>query len=430
MPPPVPPGIDPPPAIAWLYGLQKFGVKLGLDPMRAMLARLGDPQRRLRAIHVAGTNGKGSVSAMLDAMLGSAGVRTGLYTSPHLVRPNERVRIAGRDLGDRELTARIERMRARIAGWLADGTLEAHPSFFEVMTAIAFESFADAGVEAAVVEVGLGGRLDATNVLDADVAVIVTVDLDHTRVLGDSLEAIAAEKAGIVKAGRPVVVGALAEPALRVVRATAEELRAPLIEAPRVARRHVGVRLALEGAHQSDNAHVACVAAETFARATGIGLGEDAIARGLANARWPGRLQRIPGRPPIVLDGAHNPAGARALGQWLASRAAAAPARVLVFGVSADKDLAGLLEPLAPWIGCLVVTRAAVDRAMDPEAIVAFARGRFAQIHRAEPAEAALQLARELAGDDGEVLVAGSLYLVGELLAHLDSGDAPGPVPL
>ncbi len=217
--------------IEWLYGLQHFGVKLGLENIRGLLRVLGSPQQGFRSIHVAGTNGKGSVGAMIDALLGAAGVRAGLFTSPHLVRPHERIRVSGQDIDDGELQVRLASMRERIGKAIGAGELEAHPSFFEVITATALQCFAEHELEAAVLEVGLGGRLDATNAVDADVGVVVSIGKDHTKTLGATLECITRENAGIIKEVMPVVSGVVQQVAIDVLREICRERGAELIDA-------------------------------------------------------------------------------------------------------------------------------------------------------------------------------------------------------
>ena len=217
--------------IDWLYGLQHFGIKLGLENIRALLEELEHPERAFRSVLIAGTNGKGSVGAMLQAMLSASGIAPGLFTSPHLVRPNERIRLGDRDIGDCELARRLSCMRGRIEGALGRGALETPPSFFEVITATALEAFGEAGVSIALLEVGLGGRLDATNAVDADVSVVVSIDLDHTKTLGPTLEQIAAEKGGIVRSGRPVVSGVVRQRATGVLQKICREREAPWIDA-------------------------------------------------------------------------------------------------------------------------------------------------------------------------------------------------------
>lgn len=406
--------------VPWLYGLQSHGVKLGLDGIRRLLAALDHPEREFPSVLVGGTNGKGSVSAMLDAMLGASGRRTGLYTSPHLVRPHERIRIEGRDIEDAELQ--------RVLGVVRDAcSLTEPPSFFEVMTAAALLAFRDSGVDAAVLEVGLGGRLDATNATEPLVSAIVTVDFDHVGTLGTTLTAIAREKAGIIRAGRPVISGVSHPEVVTVLRERSDALKATFIDA-RTTEIPEGVTLSLEGPHQVDNARVAIATFQQIARAIGLPLDLGGIRRGLESTRWPGRLQLVPGAPPILLDGAHNVAGSAALAAHLALRGGPRP--VLVFGAMADKDIVGILAPLAPHVAAVVTAKPDVLRAAESCDIADAARTLgLATVELSEPARA-LEKARALAGPGGLVLVAGSLYLVGEVAALLEGGTTPGPVSM
>jgi len=413
--------------VAWLYGLQSYGVKLGLEGIRALLGLLDHPERSTPSLLVGGTNGKGSVSAMLDAMFAASGRRTGLYTSPHLVRPNERIRIAGEDVADAELHRILGIVRAACARGMAEGRLGVHPSFFEVMTAAALCAFRDARVDLAVLEVGLGGRLDATNATEPIVSAIVTVSLDHVDTLGSTLEAIAVEKAGIVRTGRPLVSGVEQREAVTVLRARCDALRATFVDA-RVTPLPSGVRLTLHGDHQRANARVAVATFEAFCRELGRESDSLAIRRGLETARWPGRLQWVPGTPSILLDGAHNVAGAEALAAHLALRGGPKP--VLLFAAMSDKNIAGILRPLVPHVASVVATKPDVLRAAESGDVASAAR-ELGLPARAEIAPArALKQARDLAGADGVVLVAGSLYLVGAVLALLEGGASPGPVSM
>lgn len=433
------------PAVEWLYGLQHFGIKLGLHNIGVMLDLLDRPDRAFPVIHVAGTNGKGSVAAMLDGVLRAAGMRVGLFTSPHLVRPSERIRIDGVDLDERRFDAALFEMRDLIEPARENGALPSHPSFFEVMTATALREFRRESVDVAVLEVGLGGRLDATNAADTDLSVIVTVDLDHTKSLGGTIEAIAFEKAGIIRAGVPVVTGVTRPEALGVIRAIAERRKAPWIDGPSSAtiepgangsfavvtatRRYEDVRPSLAGRHQWDNARLVVVALETIAGSLPRPVAPEAVARGLARTRWPGRLQWIDGRPRMLLDGAHNPAGIASLVGHLTEHPIR-PRPVLLFGTTREKDLDRVLAPLLPHVDGLVAGRAGIDRAMDPAIIVAWARERAPWVVAEPDPGTALARARLRAGDDGTVLVTGSLYLVGDVLTVLDATGAPGPVAM
>jgi dihydrofolate synthase/folylpolyglutamate synthase len=433
--------------IDWLYGLQHFGIKLGLDNIRVLLELLHHPERAYKCIHVAGTNGKGSVAAMADAILTAAGVRSGLFTSPHLVRPNERIRIGGREIADDYLHQLLREMRSTIEAALSSGELESQPSFFEVITATALEAFAKEGMQTAILEVGLGGRLDATNAVDADVCVVVSIGLDHTKTLGPTLELIAGEKAGIIKPGRPVVSGVVQPRAIEVLQQACSDHGAALIHARSVVRlvsekndrftlatsrcTYQGLHCALPGRHQIDNAMVALAACELLAARIGLTLDVDAVRNGLASIHWPGRLQWIEpanGWPRLLLDGAHNPAGVAAVASYLRSRQGPRP--VLMFGATSGKPLDKLLAPLAGLVDGVVFTRPPVERGLDPEEVASAASGLFQPVEAIpDPAEA-LNRAGRLAGGDRYVLVTGSLYLVGEVLGLLTTEDVPGPIAM
>jgi len=400
----------------------RFGIKFGLGTMRALVAEMGHPERAYPTLLVAGTNGKGSVAAYCDAMLRASGLRTGRYTSPHLVRVNERIAVDGRAIADRDFALAVRAVRDAAEGLVRRGVLEAHPTFFEVLTAAAFAHFRRRAVDVAVLEVGLGGRLDATNVADPVASAIVSIDFDHEVYLGRTLAAIAGEKAGVMRAGRPTVVGPLPEEARRAVLAQARVIGARVVEAERGARyvgpcdlitpsaRYAGLR-PLPGAHQRDNLLVAIRLLEE-AKREGLSVDRRKVPAAVARTRWPGRLERVAGDPPLVLDGAHNPAGARALAAHLAQ----GPPFVLVFAAMADKDVRGLARELFPLATEIVLTRPRVSRAATPDEL-ARRCGRLAKRARREPSVArALRLARRLArarGPGTPVVVAGSLYLVG-----------------
>ena len=435
----------PPPAEdprTWLTTLEQFGIKLGLSGIRTLCAELGHPERCIHSVHIAGTNGKGSVAAMVDEALRAQGYRVGRYTSPHLVRLEERVSIAGRPVLPGVLDDALDTVRRAIGALLTSRALDAHPTFFEVTTAAAFLLFAGSEIDLAVVEVGLGGRFDATNVIQPLAAAITSIALDHEQHLGHAIESIAFEKAGIVKPAVPAVIGAMAEEARAIIRRVCEDRHAPLHDAAsecRVARereagrtrlrlttplgRYPPVTLALRGDHQADNAAVAVRLLEVL-NAQGVAVSEAAIVAGLTRARWPGRLDLVDagaGRQ-VLIDGAHNPAGALALASYIESEwPAGLP---LVFGAMRDKDLAGMLRPLARVARPLIATTAPGARAAAAETIARTAR---------EESAADLVVCPEV----GEALTAGwaraqriaaagSLYLAGRVLELLGRDPANG----
>jgi len=414
--------------VAWLQRLEvTAGWDLKLDRMRAALAVRGHPQRRFPAIHVAGTNGKGSTAAMVESVMRAAGHRTGLYTSPHLVDFAERIRAGCRTIPHDAVVALVAEARAALE---PAGIALTH---FEFATLIAFEWFARIGVEVAVVEVGLGGRLDATNVVDAVATAITSIALDHEEFLGDDLAAIAGEKAGILAPGVPVVVGALAPEADAVVRARAAAVGAPLRQAGRAGRLRAtvgsaepdhlvfegegaagwdGLRVGLPGAFQRANAEVALTM--LAAVQSRFPTSPEAVRRGLRDVAWPGRLATLETAPLVVADAAHNPAGVAALAAELPALLAGRPA-VFVVAVMHDKPWREMLQVLVPFartIVCTEVGRRAVEAATLATAVAAPASAVVCPAPRD-----AIARARMLAGPGGAVVVTGSLFLVGEAYA-------------
>ena len=408
---------------------------LKLDRMRALLARLGNPQDRLRIIHVAGTKGKGSTSAMLAAVLRQAGYRTGLFTSPHLCRVEERFQVDGAPITADELTTLLNEVRQAVAG-------APHPAitFFEAAAAVGFLHFVRRRVNAAIVEVGLGGRLDSTNVCRPVVSIITSISLDHMRQLGDSIAAIAMEKAGIVKTGRPTLSGATAPEARPVVERVCSEHNSPLRQQgvdfhydyepgrigvlkerrPRMratTRKRVWpwMELKLLGEHQAENAALVVACVEEL-RSQGWTISDDATAAGLAGAVWPARMEVLGREPLVILDCAHNPASAEALTRTLLTSFPLGR-RLLVFAGSSDKDLAGMFRFLAPHFAHAFLTPyLGSARSTPPEQLAQLWRaagGSTATLCRA-PGEA-WDSARQMAAPDDLICVTGSIFLAGEM---------------
>jgi dihydrofolate synthase/folylpolyglutamate synthase len=411
-------------ALARLYALSARGMRPGIERMQAGLEQRGLTAERLRTpfIQVAGTNGKGSVSSMLEAGLRAAGYRTGLFTSPHLHRFTERVRIDGEPIATREAAVRI----GELLRWAeAPGAPEV--SFFELSTLLAVEAFLSHRCDVAVIEVGLGGRLDATTALPASLSVITRIALDHMQLLGDTLPEIAAEKAGIIRAGVPVIVGSRGTQVQRVIRAQARRLRAPMtligrdfraLPGPqqRVAfavrgRRIAGVRLGLAGEHQHDNAAIAAAALCTLAQ-RGLPVSIAAVRRGLSDVHWPARLERIASQPELLFDAAHNPDGCAALARQLA-REPRRP-RVLIFGAMADKDYPAMLPLLAAEVEHIIYVVPALPRAASARDLQQVVPG-----IASSGAGDALQRAKRAAGPEGLVICAGSIFAVSELRARV-----------
>ncbi len=432
--------------LLWL-GHEGRSLKWDLNNVRAVLERLGNPQRRFARVHIAGTNGKGSVAAMTESILRAAGHRTALYTSPHLERINERIAVGGEPISDAQFAAAFGAVAEAIEGLLAHSTLANHPSFFETLTAMAFWHFAQAGAEIAVLETGMGGRLDATNVVTPEVSVITSIDFDHERYLGHSLEQIAGEKAGIIKPGVPVINAAGNPQARAVVAARAAEVGAPVVDLDSeysttdIRSRDLGLYSftarandsfalplapSLRGEFQVRNALVAVAAVRALARLRqgfgGLGgrplreawsIPEQAIATGVARACWPGRLELIRREPLVFLDGAHNPAGARqVLGFWeehLSGR------RIhLVYGTVREKSVDEIAELLFPPAASITLTQAETPRAASAEALRPLAQALNATVSvEPEPTQALARAMARTAAED-VVFVTGSLFLVGD----------------
>lgn len=390
--------------LRWLDGLGPQKIRPGLARTRALLAALGNPQSTFRTLLVGGTNGKGSVAAAAASILETAGLRVGLTTSPHLVRVNERVRLAGVDVSDAALDSALSLVAA------VSGEDALRPTYFEALVVAACELFRRARVEVGVVEVGIGGRLDATNVLEPEVSVVTNVDADHLETLGPSLADVAREKAGILRRGQPALTAATGE-ALHVLRVEAARSGARLVEVPpSAAWDDVSP---LPGAHQRGNLALAVAAARAFAP-----LDEATVRRGISAIRWPGRLQTVPrpGRRPLLVDGAHNPAGAAALAAHL--DAAGLSGHVdLVFGALGDKAVGEMFGPLGARARRVVLVGPASPRAIPPDALAA--RLGREDLPRATSLAEALR-ALEAVGGAAPILVAGSLVLAGEALALVE----------
>jgi dihydrofolate synthase/folylpolyglutamate synthase len=415
--------------------LQARATKFDLENIRALSAHLGNPQESFPSVHVAGTNGKGSTSAMLAAILEAAGLRTGLYTSPHLMRINERVRIGAVEISDSDFAAAFARIHAAIEELLASGSLTAHPTYFECVTAMAFDYFAMQKVDLAVIEVGMGGRLDSTNIIVPEIAVITRIDFDHENFLGHSIEAIAAEKAGIIKPGAWVVSHAGLPAAGEVIRRRAAKQNARMVEVEnaysvsnlasetgrcrftatdKTGGRQIEIALPLAGRFQVQNALTAIAAAHLLAE-RGFHVADAAIARGLAAVRWPGRIQLLLDRPAVYLDGTHNPAGARELAAFWEENLSGRCIH-LVYGAMRDKavdEVAGLLFPRAATV---TVTQSPQPRSISAETLASLTRHFAPDLEVVRDPADALDRALGHAAPKDVVFATGSLYLVGDLL--------------
>jgi len=425
----------------YLASLEQFGIKLGLTTIAALCEALGSPERTFPSLLIAGTNGKGSAAAFADEALRAAGYRTGRYTSPHLIRLEERFHLDGGPVDPARLDAALEEIRTAADDLRRRGTLETYPTYFEVTTMAAFLLFARARVDAAVLEVGLGGRFDATNIVTPIASAITSIACDHERHLGSTLAAIAGEKAGIVKAGVPTIIGDLPADARAVVVETCRERQAPLVHALdgvevrastsggettvrlRTPSEDYGaVRLALRGDHQVRNAVVAVRLLETV-RLKADRIPRAAVRAGLERARWPGRLdlRRLADGRSVLVDGAHNPDGAAAFARY--AGAEYADGLPIVFGAMLDKDLPGMIAALAPVSRPLVLTRAPGERAAPVETLLAAARSAGVDAVAEPDVERALARAWSVAP---AVAAVGSLYLAGAVLSLIEALTPPG----
>ncbi|MFZ0878577.1 MAG: folylpolyglutamate synthase/dihydrofolate synthase family protein [Candidatus Acidiferrales bacterium] len=402
-----------------------------------LAAAMGHPERRAPCVHIAGTNGKGSTAAMLESILRSAGLKTGLYTSPHLERINERIRINAEPIADEEFARSFDRVLAVIETQMASGALAAHPTFFECVTAIAFDVFARSGVEFAIYEVGMGGRLDATNIVTPEVAVITQIDFDHESYLGHSLEEIAGEKAGIIKPDSLVVSAAERPEARSVIAERCRKQNARLVEIDsawqigkisaiagcyranaewRADGERIRLRIPLPGKFQIRNALTAAAAAQLL-EGGGFRVDAKAIEHGIASVQWPGRLERVAEHPAVFLDGAHNPSAARELREFWDENFAGRRI-LLVYGAMRDKavdEIAGLLFPRAAHV---ILTQPHQSRAISVAVLEQIACHHAASCEAIGDAAQAIERALSLAKPEDAVFVTGSLFLVGEARSH------------
>jgi dihydrofolate synthase / folylpolyglutamate synthase len=413
---------------------QAAAAKFNLENITMLMERLGRPDHAYPSVHIAGTNGKGSTAAFLEAILRDAGFRTGLNTSPHLERINERIRIAGKEISDERFAELFTRILAMLEELLAEGKLKVHPTYFECVTALAFEAFARERVEFAVVEVGLGGRLDATNLLTPVVSVITRIDFDHENFLGHSLREIAGEKAGILKPCVPAVFAPQQPEAGEVLRAKAEELHCHVVETDKTFRviheemqngcvraefeeraggRRITLAPQLAGRFQLQNA-LNAVAAATVLQERKYRISDENIVRGIAAAQWPGRIEKLQSSPDVYVDGAHNPGAARELARYMEEHFAGRKV-YLIYAAMRDKavdEVTGLLFPHAEEV---IFTEARTPRAISAAQLQEIA-GHHAARHIAIPdAEQAVQAALAKANPRDVIIITGSLYLVGQV---------------
>jgi dihydrofolate synthase/folylpolyglutamate synthase len=404
-----------------LYGFQRFGIKLGLSTIKRILAGLGDPQDTFACIHVAGTNGKGSVASSLASILYRSGYKTGLYTSPHLVRFNERIQVNNRPISNEKVVASYSAIKEAHFG-------KRNPTFFEFTTAMALFEFAAQKVDWAVIETGMGGRLDATNIVNPALSIITNISLEHREYLGNTLTQIAAEKAGIIKKRTPLVTGIRQKKAFAEVKRIAAEKKAPLFRLStdfKVRRNqkqtfsYYGIRnvwhnlqTALPGSYQVDNAALVLAACELIGK-NNAALTLNNIQEGLSKNLWPGRLEIVSDNPFIILDGAHNLAAARNLAKFMSTNLAG---RVitLVVGILDDKPYKAMLKSLLTPVNRVILTRAKIDRALDPRKLYEAAKNLKPDVAIIPDVARAIKNAVETTPRHGAICIAGSLYVVGE----------------
>lgn len=428
-------------AVQYLYDLQPIGIKFGLQNTLTLLEHFHNPQQELKTIHIAGTNGKGSVCALLSSILQRAGYKVGVYTSPHLIDFTERITINGKPIEPAEVVRLTELLQKRIE---QGGFYPSHPTFFEVVTVMALVYFAEQKVDIAVIEVGMGGRLDATNVIYPLMAIITSIDLDHQEYLGNTLVEIAGEKAGIIKEGISVVIGPCRPEVEEVFIEACRKHEAILVKSPdrtsvRLLHRDFsGQRIAqvpgfspdqefflpFLGEHQIENALLGLTATTILSPLLPQPLSYVVISEGVAMARWPGRIQVYDGPPRVIIDGAHNPAAARRLGQFL--KGAGYASLTLLLGIMHDKDIAGICRELVPLASKIILTRPQTSRAALPEEIFHLLQsqsmlGASSKVWTIDYLPRALQFALALTGSEDLLCLTGSLYTVGEAMVILDA---------
>lgn len=415
-----------------IYGLRRFGIKLGLSTIKHILGRLGNPQDQYNCIHVAGTNGKGSVAAMLASVLNMAGYRTGLYTSPHLVRFNERIAINNQPISKERVIQSYEQIKQ-----VQQGRRE--PTFFEFTTAMALFEFGQQKVEWAVVETGMGGRLDATNVIQPTLSIITNVSVEHREYLGRTIREIAGEKAGIIKSQTPVITGARQKQALSVIQAVAATRSAPVFRLGKDfrTRRHSSgtftyygidntwhrLEAGLLGRHQVDNAAKVLAACEVLGRKN-VQISQEQIREGLLQTRWPGRLEIVCNDPFVILDGAHNLSAARNLARFLSNHLNRRDI-TLVIGILDDKPYRAMLQTLVPVCRRVILTQPKIDRRLPAQTLLPIVKEFTDEVTVVSDVQNAVLHAIKTAGANDAVCIAGSLYVVGEAKEALEAFDFP-----
>jgi len=420
--------------LAKMFALHRFGIILGLDTIKNILTALGDPHRSFRCIHIAGTNGKGSIASSLASILKKAGFRTGLYTSPHLVKFNERIQIDGNPIDDESVVRLYELVKEANQG-------KRGATFFEFATAMAFKEFARRKVDWAVIETGMGGRLDATNIVSPELTIITNIALEHKEYLGNTLAQIASEKGGIIKPDIPVVTGVTQQSVIAVIEDICRRQKSACFRKGkdfRIRRKPEGrfdyfgihqnikdLTTGLAGEHQFDNAAIALAACEQLI-ARGIALPEAVIRNALATHHWAGRLEKVLDRPMVILDGAHNLMAAKVLAQYLQENLKD-KTTTLVIGILSDKPYEAILKSLVPTCAKVILTQPKIDRSLPPETLLKTASRIHSKVEIIPDVAEALETAINRSAAEDAVCVAGSLYVVGEAkeaLAKRAAGSA------
>ncbi len=407
--------------LAKMFSLHRFGIILGLDTIADMLKKLGDPQRNFNCIHIAGTNGKGSIASWLATMLRNAGQKVGLYTSPHLVKFNERIQIDGRPIEDDRVISLYETVLEANHG-------ERQATFFEFATAMALYEFSRLHVDWAIIETGMGGRLDATNIILPKLSIITNISLEHQSYLGDTLEEIAAEKAGIIKPGVPVVTGVEQPSVIQVVEAASSKNNSPCYRKDKDFQIHLNadgtldyagidcqmknVNIGLAGNHQLDNAAIVLAACEQLKR-QGVDISEEVIRTSLLENNWPGRLEKVMDRPRVILDGAHNLTAAQVLADYI-KQEFSLTRTTLVVGILDDKPYEAMLKILVPTCSKVILTQPKINRALNPQTLLPLVQSLSNEVEIIPDVACALQTAIAQSLPEDAVCVAGSLYVVGE----------------
>jgi len=420
-----------------LYSLERFGIKLGLTNITDLLRRIGNPQDHFPAIHVTGTAGKGSVCAFIDSVLREAGYRTGIYTSPHLIRFNERIKVSGREISDDDVVRLYEYVKPHTIA-MANESRAKQSTFFEITTAMAFTYFYEREVDVAILEVGMGGRMDATNVVHSILNILTRIGLEHTEHLGKTVKRIAREKSGIMKPNVPTVT--VGQEALQTLQERAKEVGCPLVvvgvdtkynrlswniasqEIEFTSRYPLRYETTLLGAHQAENAAIALTAIDVL-EGDGWNISDFAKQRGITRARWPARFQIVRRNPYVIVDGAHNPLGTQSLVNTIED---CFPKKKLIFvlGVLNDKDLDGIAKILAPVAKHIVATGPKSERAFSAKEVSdAFAKLN-ASVETVEGVAQAIGKALEIASPDTPVCIAGSIYVAGEALQHFQEVES------